>query len=427
MKINVLYKKFILNFLFFVFIFVIFPVFIVKDYCCSNCANGVDANISTSSNNENSPVLLEKNEELRGVWFSFCEWKEFHNGKTEAEWRETINNSIVPNLKSLNVNNVFLHAVAHGDAFYSSEISPMAQEVTKQYGKVLPYSPFKVFVDILKENGFKVHAWVNPLRVMTDAEFANISSSYLIKNWHNSANKSDFYMKDTLGRFWFNPANPAVIAHIKNVCSEIIDKHPNLDGVHFDDYFYPFDLEKIANYEDKDLKYYEKVKPGIKLEDWRRANVTNLVKEVYSVCHSKNKIFGVSPTGNIKGNYDVMFFDQDAIVQEGCLDYIMPQIYYGFENEVLPFKNAVEIWKDIISKKPKDKKISFYVGLAAYKLGMPEDVHAGSGRYEWKNNEDVIKRQVEFLKGVKEVDGFVYCSYNSFFGAESRGLALKNI
>ena len=421
MKIGCLYRKIILNFLFCFFVFVIFPVFIVKSYCFAN------RNVSTASSNKISNVLQEKDKELRGVWFSFCEWKELHNGKTKEEWIKTIKNSIVPNLKSLNINSVFVHAVAHGDAFYCSEINPMAQEVTKQYGKVLKYSPFKVFVDILKENGFKVHAWVNPLRIMTDSEFKKINSSYETKNWYDSKNMSDFYIKDTLGRCWLNPANPQVVEHIKKVCGEIIDKNPNVDGVHFDDYFYPADLDKIKNYKDKDLKYYEKVKPEIKLEDWRRKNITNLVKEVYSVCHSKNKVFGVSPTGNVKGNYNVMFFDQDAIIQEGCLDYIMPQIYYGFENEVLPFKKAVEIWKDIISKKPKDKKISLYVGLAAYKLGMPEDFYAGSGRYEWKNNEDVVKRQVEFLKSVKEVDGFVYFSYESFFGAKSNGLGLKNI
>ncbi len=415
MKLRYFYRKSVLKIIFFISIFLIFPFFVVEAY------DLLSKNKIVSEQIPNRETNKSQNEEFRGVWFSFLEWKKLHNGKNEEEWIKTINENIIPNLKRLKINNVFVHATAHGDSFYSSDLYPMAQEITKEYGAFLSYNPFKDFVDILKNNGFKVHAWINPLRVMTDSEFLKIKNAkkcYVTTKWYDSANRSDYYMKDATGRFWKNPANIEVLNFIKNVCEEIICKHPNIDGIHIDDYFYPSGLDSFKD-SDKDVVYYNKVKPNKDLKSWRRDSITELVKQMYCVCNSKGKLFGVSPQGNLYNNYNVMFFDQEKIIKNGYLDYIIPQIYYGFENEKCPFKNVVENWKQLIlQNKPKEKKISYYVGLASYKCGLPEDVYAGKGKHEWKNNKDILKRQVDFLRSVKDCEGYVFFSYNSFFEDE---------
>ena len=133
-------------------------------------------------------------------------------------------------------------------------------------------------------------------------------------------------------------------------------------------------------------------------------------------CKDNNKIFGISPQGNIDNNFNTMYFDQEDVIKKGYLDYIMPQIYYGFENEVCPFNNCVEKWKQLILKNsPSNKMINFYVGLAAYKCGMQDDIFAKKGRGEWKNHSDVLKRQIEFLRTIKGCSGYTFFSYNSFF------------
>ncbi len=408
----------VFNILILVFIFFIFPFFVAKVYgllgsSYNNAENVVKAeNVVTTTNTVQNN---EKKFELNGVWFSYLEWKKYHDGKNENDWRKTVENEIIPNIKSLHIDNVFVHAVAFCDAMYSSKILPTSRVVAKEYGKNINYDPFKVFIEILHKNNIKVHAWINPLRSMTDLEFSKIPDSYIHKKWYKSSNKSDYYIKDITARYWLNPANPDVRRHIKEVAGEILTKYKEIEGIHIDDYFYPSGLSD-NKFLESDLNYYNKVKPNVSIKDWRTESVTNFVKDLYDISCENKKIFGVSPQGNIQNNINNMFFNPVDVISKGYLHYIMPQIYYGFENETCPFKETVSRWsKLILDNKPKDKEIKFYVGLAVHKLGMREDIYAGKGKHEWSQHNDILKRQVEFLKSFKDCCGFVFFSYDSFF------------
>ena len=403
-------KKKLNYFLSFIFIFLILPFFIMK------VSKGF-------MNSENKPDvknmkinLPEKSEkELKGIWFSFIEWKKYNNGTNEKQWSKTVEEKIIPNLKSLHINNVFLHATAHSDSFYFSKLYPMSNAVSKEYGATLDYDPFKIFVEKLKENGFKVHAWLNPLRAMTDEEFSKIPDSYQTKKWYISKDRSDYYMKDRTNRYWLNPANKCVRNFISEAVEEILNNFNQIDGIHIDDYFYPAGLDKNNVVED-DLKYYEKIKPNQNLQDFRRNSVTLLVKNFYDISKKHGKIFGISPQGNMENNFNDMFLDLKEIISKGYLNYVMPQIYYGFENETHDFNKSVKEWNDfILNNKEKGDKIDFYVGLAAYKCGMKEDIHAGKGKEEWNKNSDILKRQLQALNLVPNCLGYVFFSYYNFF------------
>ena len=400
-------SKLFYNILIFISIFLLFPLLMSRIYKVLNSNPG--------SSYENKAVATTvKADEQRGIWFSYLEWAKFHNGKNEQEWTNTIANEIIPNLKSLKINNIYIHAVAHSDSFYPSNLLPAAKEVVKEYGKDLTYDPFKVFLIKLKENNIKVHAWVNPLRGMRDENFSKIpdSKNYFTKSSFIKQNKSDYYMKDNVGMYWFNPGNPEVLEHIKRVTEEIIDKYPEIEGIHIDDYFYPSVLHENKALE-TDISYFQKTQPKeMDIHNWRRGNITALVKKMYDVCCSKNKIFGVSPIGNIGNNFNVMYFDTEEILRNGYLHYIIPQIFYGFENGTLSFVDCATKWKDLMLKY---NKINFYVGLAAYKCGIEKDFWAGAaGAQEWKNHGDVLKRQIETLRN-NGFSGFVFFSYESFF------------
>lgn len=405
-------KKIFYNILSFVLIFLLFPVFIAKLY------NILNPN-SNFSYEKKAVATTSQTQELRGVWFSYIEWDKFNKGKNEQEWTNTVVNEIIPNIKNLRINNVYVHAVAHSDAFYMSDLLPAAKEIVKEYGKDHTYDPFKVFVAKLKENDIKVHAWINPLRGMRAESFAKIpdSKNYFTKSSFTKQNKSDYYMKDNVGIFWLNPGNIEVLEHIKRVTEEILNKFPEIEGIHIDDYFYPSGLNNNKILE-SDVSYFKKTQPvNVDINNWRRGNITALVKNLYETCCSKNKIFGVSPIGNIDNNFNVMYFNTEEILKNGYLHYITPQIFYGFENKALSFADCINRWKNLMLKyNNKEKQINFYVGLAAYKCGIEKDFWAGkNGAEEWKNHGDILKRQIETLRNVGGFTGFVFFSYKSFF------------
>ena len=398
-------KKIVYDIFIFLSIFLLFPMIIGK----------ARKKLNSNFNYGNEAVATTaQTEELKGIWFSYIEWEKHHNGKNEQEWTNTITNEIIPNLKNLKVNNIYVHAVAHSDSFYPSNLLPAAKEVVKDYGKEHTYDAFKVFVTKLKENNIKVHAWINPLRGMRNENYSKIpdSKNYFTKSSFIKQNKSDYYMKDEKGIYWLNPGNPEVIEHIKKVAEEILNKYPEIEGIHIDDYFYPsgsHDGKVLEN----DVAYFQKTQPAnVDINNWRRGNITTLVKNLYEVCCSKNKMFGVSPIGNIDNNFNVMYFDTEEILKNNYLHYIIPQIFYGFENKTLSFTNCVNRWKDLMLKY---NKIKYYIGLAAYKCGMEKDFWAGAaGAQEWKNHGDILKRQIETLRN-SGFSGFVFFSYDSFF------------
>ena len=399
---NTFLGKILFYLFFFVFIFFIFPFFVVN----------FSGSLNVVSSKSCSEVVNKKN---TGIWFSFIEWKNLNAGKNEEDWNKTID-EIIKNLQSLKINNVYVHAISHSDAFYKSDLYPMSKIISKD-GKPVEYDPFRIFVDRLKEKGFKVHAWINPLRGMFDEDYKKISDSYQTKKWYNAKNKKDYYMKDKLKRYWLNPANEEVRNLIKKAVEEIITRYNNIDGIHIDDYFYPAGLSE-ANVLEGDEEYFKKKHNPKKLDikKWRRENITELIKAFYETCSKHNKVFGVSPQGNMNNNLNGMFFDQEDIIKKGYLDYIMPQIYFGFNNENMNFCDCVKKWKKLIkNNKAKDRKIDFYVGLAAYKCGMQDDVYAKKGRHEWRDNNDILKRQVCFLNDIKNCEGFTFFSYESFF------------
>ena len=409
MKSKIKFSNLTKKILFFIMVFLIIPFLSGRFFSKLNFS--VEKTIKATSNTEN--LKQEQNQELKGIWFSYLEWAKLHGGKNKQEWIKTINEQIIPNLKKFKINNVFLHAVAHLDAMYSSKILPNSNVVAKDFDAPLDYDPFLVFVQLLKQNQIKVHAWINPLRAMRDGDFVKIKDSYLSKQWFKSPNQTDYYIKDKDAIYWLNPANKKTINFVKSFVEEILTKYPEIEGIHLDDYFYPNGLHN-NNVLKSDLDYYKKVNPPLDIKTFRLNSVTQLCKNLYEVCCKHNKIFGISPQGNIKNNKDHMFFNDEEVIAKGYLHYIMPQLYYGFENQCCPFKESVQTWYNLILKnKPKDKDIKFYVGLPFHKCGRNEDFYAGTGRFEWKTKNDIIKRQIEFLKEFKACSGFVFFSYSS--------------
>lgn len=355
----------------------------------------------------------KKNDELRACWFSFQEWNENLNNKALDDFKKQTD-VITNNLNTMGCNAVFLHIRAFGDAMYQSDIFPPSKYCYGSLNGQLSYDPLQVFIEEAQKKNIEVHGWINPMRTMDDNDFAKISDNYIIKQWYNSQNRSDYFMKDQLGRYILIPSNKEVCDLIMNGVQEVIGKY-DVAGIHIDDYFYPTGVE---NLEQNDVAYYNKVKPDVDIDTWRRDSTSNLIKEFYQTIHNsdKNLVFGVSPQANLNNDYNKMYIDvKKWLSQKGYVDYIMPQIYYGFNNSYLPFEQTALEWSNLI----ECEDIKYYIGLAGYKLTLENDANAGNGNREWfdvaHGSKDILKRQIEFLKTLKNYGGYSIYSYSSFF------------
>ena len=359
-----------------------------------------------------SDDFKENAEELRACWFSYLEWESMLSGKSEDEFK-TITKQICDNLVSIGCNTLILQLRAFGDAMYKSELFPTSKYCSGIFGVSLSYDPLQLFLDAANEVGLSVHGWINPMRTMTDNEFAQISDEYQLKQWYLSENQSDYYMQDGSGRYILIPTNFEVRDFIVAGVLEVINKY-QLDGIHLDDYIYPSGVDELAQ---NDIVYYQKQNPGVDIGDWRRNATSQLVKQLYQAVHETcgEIIFGISPQANFSNNYNKMYIDvKKWLSEDGYVDYIVPQIYYGFENSTLPFDQAANQWNDIIQN-----DTILYVGFAAYKLGMENDVNAGAGSDEWRtvsqNSCDILYRQEEYLRTLSHYQGYSLYSYKSLF------------
>ena len=158
----------------------------------------------------------------------------------------------------------------------------------------------------------------------------------------------------------------------------------------FDDYFYPNDYIDEENY-----KEYVRESGNIEKEEYHLMIVNNLIKRVYESIKKENKsiLFGISPEGNIENNYTRNYADVKTWVkEEGYIDFIMPQIYYGFSNTIAPFEETVDSWNEIITN-----DVLLIPALALYKAGEV-DRYAKEGNNEWIENNDILKRQIEYTR-----------------------------
>ena len=186
---------------------------------------------------------------------------------------------------------------------------------------------------------------------------------------------------------------------------ELISNY-KVDGVLFDDYFYPDGDISIKEYEE----YLEKNK-NISFSEYKLMIINKMVEIVHKVCREHNILFGISPDGNIDNNYNSVFADVITWMQsDKYVDFIMPQIYYGFYNESKPFLRVINEWNDLI----KNDDIDMYVALAFYKVGLV-DTFAKGGKSEWEVNDNIIMKEILVSRNLKHYKGFVLFRYGYLF------------
>lgn len=315
---------------------------------------------------------------LVGVWIPYMSLST--EEKTETAFKENYDAKL-ESAKAAGANAVFVHVRPFADSLYPSEYEPWSHILTGTQGEDPGYDPLQYMVDRAHECGMQFHAWINPLRISTDATPGTLAeSSFYMQNRETNP----FYFLEYDGGIYYNPASAVVRERIANGAAEIAALY-DVDGIHFDDYFYPTDDESIdAN---QYAAYVEETEEPLPLHEWRTANINALIAAVYHRIKqtAPDVVFGISPQGNLDNNEKINADVLTWCAQSGYIDYICPQLYYSFENEALPFEEALQQWNAM----ERLDSVKLYIGLAVYKAGTDAD------NGTWLNTDDTIARQIE--------------------------------
>lgn len=346
--------------------------------------------------------------EFRGVWIATAyhiDWPQQRRMLPSQQRQDFI--EILDFYQSLDFNAVFVQVRVAGDAFYESSLAPWSEFLSGVEGVKGDWEedPLVFMVRETKARGMEFHAWLNPYRVTLGGDPSLLDDKHI---WKRHPEWCVLY-----GRSYFlDPGLPAARAHVVSIVEELIDKYP-IDGVHFDDYFYPY---PIAGLEFNDRSSF--VTHGLgdfeEREAWRRANVDSLILSVDRLLESKRRdvLFGVSPFGiwrnasedprapNVDrtiSTYDHLFADPLTWAEEGWVDYLVPQLYWKTTDMRANFTELARWWDQAVTNTP------IYLGNALYQ------VHRNSSGAE----NDEIKRQLLLGRRLPNVDGHVFFSARS--------------
>lgn len=341
-------------------------------------------------------------DEIRGVWVSYIDYTQIMWGKTQSEFEDHVD-EIIENCLEYKINTIFLHASAFTDAYYKSSYYP-TQYVESEIGAQLKYDPLEIFIEKAHKKQLRVEAWINPFRSFDKEKMETVPPSYIVKRWVDEESRNVVLYKD---RYYLNPAHQEVHDLILNVVSEIAENY-DVDGLHMDDYFYPDHVDDSFDRID-----YQRSNTDLSIEDWRRHNVNELVKSINKTLEliDEEISFGISPAGNLEYSRDSIFGDVETWVKKEWVDYIAPQIYFGYTNKSRPYSETLQQWGDVV----KGTNVELIVGLAAYKINQK---NGNSDDDEWMNDNQILLKQIEEAKQAENYRGYALYSYHSMFRAE---------
>lgn len=341
---------------------------------------------------------MQKNEYRKAVWIAYYELSEFTKGKSEYEFEQKINDEF-SKLSSYGFNTVTVQIRPCADAFYLSKYFPSSVYFNGTQGGEMLYDPLEIMCSVAQKYKLNIEAWINPYRVSQDDDYTKLSPD-------NFAIKNKKITKVVDGKIYFNPAYDKVTDLIVNGVKEIVENY-NISAIHFDDYFYPTQSKNF------DKKEYKKYGGDLSLTDWRRQNVTNMVKRVYETIKTANKNieFGISPASNIENDKNNLYADIETWVKNRYVDYICPQVYFGFKNVYQPFMFTVKKWVKLC----ENTDVDLYIGLPLYKANTKDKYAAENDKSiinEFKNSNDIIARQITYISKIDKIKGYYIFSFS---------------
>lgn len=323
---------------------------------------------------------------------------------------------IVQNAKARGMNALVVHVRAFSDAMYPSKLYPWSHLTGCTQGTAPGYDPLKEMVRITHGAGLQFHAWINPLRVQLGAAPSILAEGNPWNRFSKDSAKAGWAASCKSGKY-LDPGWEGVRQYIADGAAEVAANY-DVDGIQFDDYFYPEDSDD--SFDAASYRAYcagKKAGEVLSRQDWRCANINDLISRTYRAIKKSRPqaVFGVSPQGNLENDRKIGADAAAWCQAEGYVDYVCPQVYYNYNNPILPYEKAVHSWRSLVTA----KGVKLYFGLGMYKA----DTSADSG--SWSGSTDIIARQIKTARA-QHCDGFMLFAYDDMM-APGRQQEVQNV
>jgi uncharacterized lipoprotein YddW (UPF0748 family) len=308
--------------------------------------------------------------------------------------------------KKNGLNAVIAQVRPAADAFYPSPFEPWSEWLTGKQGKppVPYYDPLQFMINEAHQRGMEFHAWLNPYRAVFNVKTTVTDPNHITRTF------PDWFL--TYGdKKYFDPGNKNAQQFVVNIVRDLVKRYP-VDGIHFDDYFYPY---RIPGKEFPDQKSYKVFGVGMSVDEWRRSNVDSIIRHLAIAIKSEKPWvkFGISPFGVWRNsdkdprgsatkagqtNYDDLYADILLWLKEGWIDYVAPQLYWEFGHSAAAFEVLLDWW----SRNTYGKHC--YIGLGIYRAGSNS---------AWKDPNQ-LPRMIQAVRNTPNMHGVIYFSSKSF-------------
>jgi uncharacterized lipoprotein YddW (UPF0748 family) len=354
--------------------------------------------------------------QLRGMWIATVTGLDWPSGpgrpaaRQQADFRRLLDAA-----KALRLNAVFVQIRPTADAFYPSPYEPWSQWITGRPGKRPGYDVLGFMLKEAHARGLEFHAWFNPYRVSRQKNLKKLPPA-------NPARRHPRWVRRYGEGLWYDPGLPQVRDLVSKIVLDVVRKY-DIDGVHFDDYFYPY--PESGDFPDKaTYRAYGKGAGG--RAAWRRGNVNTLVRQVSAEIHRAKPWvrFGISPFGVWRNaatdragsatralqSYDDIYADSRQWVRRGWLDYVVPQLYWPIGDRRADYRTLTAWW----ARQVRGTGVQLAIGHGAYRVGEPGP---------WKRPAE-LSRQLAVNGRYPEVRGDVFFSAHDLVG-NRRGFAAR--
>ncbi|MCM3340239.1 family 10 glycosylhydrolase [Paenibacillus sp. MER TA 81-3] len=346
---------------------------------------------------------------LKGTWISTVyniDWpQDPRKSGFNAEQQKQQYVDMLDKLKQMGMNSVFVQVRPTSDAFYPSKLLPWSEWLTGKQGQDPGYDPLAFMVEETHKRGMEFHAWFNPYRISVQGNLDKLVDD------HPAKQHPEWVVKHS-GKLLYNPGVPEARSFIADTIMEVVTQY-DIDGVHLDDYFYPYGEDKEPFKDEDTYRKYNKVFNN--KADWRRSNVNQFVQTVSEdIKASKPQVkFGISPFGVWRNSsadptgsatkagvssYDNLYADTRTWIKNGWIDYIAPQVYWHIGHTAASYDTLVDWWV----KETAGTGVDLYIGHAAYKLTDAKEK-------DW-NSADVLVKQLDYNKQYNNIAGSIFFS-----------------
>ncbi len=349
--------------------------------------------------------------EMRGIWVASVvniDWPS-EPGLSDETLRLEADN-VINRVARMGLNAIFLQVRPSSDAIYKSDIEPLSTYlVGTDFSRQMSFDALEYWIAAAHRKGIELHAWVNPFRVTQKADFPSAENhiQYTHPDWLITYSE----------KLFLDPGLPQARDYVCRVVMDIVNRY-DVDGIHFDDYFYPYPVKGETFNDDKSFALDNP--DNLSRADWRRRNVTEVIRSVGDSIRSVKPWvqFGISPFGvwrnkrddergsNTRAgvtNYDVLYADIMKWIDDKMIDYVIPQIYWESGNKFADFDELEQWWSKLSTPSTR-----IFVGHAVYKINDGKTPKVG-----W-NNKNEMPTQVTKVRNNPRNDGSVYFSYRQF-------------